>query len=68
VRTENTVAKDTAEATRCLVDPFDLVSEVPEVGLEPASRSSEQIGSPLVRGTGASASMMTTKAKDHQPG
>jgi hypothetical protein len=40
---ENAVTEDTAEALAYLVDPFDLVSEVPGVELAQASWSSEQI-------------------------
>ena len=40
---ENAVTEDTAEAIAYLVDPFDLVSEVPGVELAQASWSSEQI-------------------------
>jgi hypothetical protein len=40
---ENAVTEDTAEAVAYLVDPFDLVSEVPGVELAQASWSSEQI-------------------------
>jgi hypothetical protein len=40
---ESAVTEDTAEALASLVDPFDLVSEVPGVELEQASWSSEQI-------------------------
>ncbi|WAZ23756.1 hypothetical protein STRCI_005121 [Streptomyces cinnabarinus] len=40
---ENAVTEDTAEALAYLVDPFDLVSEVPGVDLAQASWSSEQI-------------------------
>ncbi|MCX4905868.1 hypothetical protein [Streptomyces sp. NBC_00878] len=40
---ESTVTEDTAEALAYLVDPFDLVSEVPGVELAQASWSSEQI-------------------------
>ncbi|MET8410111.1 hypothetical protein ABZV34_18760 [Streptomyces sp. NPDC005195] len=40
---ENAVAEDTAEALAHLVDPFDLVSEVPGVELAQASWSSEPI-------------------------
>ncbi|GAA3792092.1 hypothetical protein GCM10023083_29450 [Streptomyces phyllanthi] len=43
VHTENAVTEDTAEAIAYLVDPFDLVSEVPGVDLVQASWSSEQI-------------------------
>lgn len=40
---ENAVTEDTAEALAYLVDPFDLVSEVPGVDLAQASWSSEAI-------------------------
>jgi len=40
---ESAVTEDTAEALASLVDPFDLVSEVPGVELAQASWSSEQI-------------------------
>jgi hypothetical protein len=40
---EGTVTEDTAEALAYLVDPFDLVSEVPGVELQQASWSSERI-------------------------
>ncbi|WP_367321136.1 hypothetical protein [Streptomyces sp. HUAS ZL42] len=40
---ESAVTEDTAEALAYLVDPFDLVSEVPGVELQQASWSSEQI-------------------------
>lgn len=40
---ESAVTEDTAEALAYLVDPFDLVSEVPGVDLAQASWSSEQI-------------------------
>ncbi|MCX5050664.1 MULTISPECIES: hypothetical protein [unclassified Streptomyces] len=40
---ENAVTEDTAEALAYLVDPFDLVSEVPGVELAQASWSSEEI-------------------------
>ncbi|MFF7971833.1 hypothetical protein [Streptomyces sp. NPDC007905] len=40
---ENAVTEDTAEALAYLVDPFDLVSEVPGVELQQASWSSERI-------------------------
>lgn len=43
VHTENAVTEDVAEALAYLVDPFDLVSEVPGVELQQASWSSEQI-------------------------
>lgn len=40
---EGAVTEDTAEALAFLVDPFDLVSEVPGVELQQASWSSELI-------------------------
>lgn len=40
---ESAVTEDTAEALAYLVDPFDLVSEMPGVELAQASWSSEQI-------------------------
>ncbi|MFE0723245.1 hypothetical protein [Streptomyces rochei] len=40
---ERAVTDDTAEALAHLVDPFDLVAEVPGVELQQASWSSEQI-------------------------
>ncbi|MDT9698888.1 hypothetical protein [Streptomyces sp. P17] len=40
---ESAVTEDTAEALAYLVDPFDLVSEVPGVDLAQASWSCEQI-------------------------
>jgi hypothetical protein len=40
---EGAVTEDTAEALAYLVDPFDLVSEIPGVELVQASWSSEQI-------------------------
>ncbi|MET9089869.1 hypothetical protein ABZX77_49830 [Streptomyces sp. NPDC004237] len=40
---EAAVTEDTAEALAYLVDPFDLVSEVPGVDLQQASWSSERI-------------------------
>ncbi|WP_225837170.1 hypothetical protein [Streptomyces sp. NK08204] len=40
---ESTVTEDTAEALAYLVDPFDLVSEVPGTELQQASWSSEHI-------------------------
>ncbi len=40
---EQAVTDDTAEALAHLVDPFDLVGEVPGVELQQASWSSEQI-------------------------
>ncbi|AZQ37026.1 MULTISPECIES: hypothetical protein [Streptomyces] len=41
---ESSVTEDTAEALAYLVDPFDLVSEVPGIELAQASWSSERIG------------------------
>ncbi|MGI5457379.1 hypothetical protein ACQEWB_30280 [Streptomyces sp. CA-249302] len=43
VHAENAVTEDTAEALAYLVDPFDLVNEVPGVELAQASWSSEPI-------------------------
>jgi hypothetical protein len=43
VHAESTVTEDTAEALAYLIDPFDLVSEVPGVDLAQASWSSERI-------------------------
>ncbi|MFF4502203.1 hypothetical protein [Streptomyces sp. NPDC001401] len=43
VHAEGAVTEDTAEALAYLVDPFDLVSEVPGVELAQASWSSEPI-------------------------
>ncbi|MFB7494286.1 hypothetical protein ACFC09_06185 [Streptomyces sp. NPDC056161] len=40
---ESAVTEDTAEALAYLVDPFDLVNEVPGVELQQASWSSERI-------------------------
>ncbi|MEU3414223.1 MULTISPECIES: hypothetical protein [unclassified Streptomyces] len=40
---ESAVTEDTAEALAYLVDPFDLVSDVPGVELQQASWSSERI-------------------------
>ncbi|MEU5366029.1 hypothetical protein ABZ354_21580 [Streptomyces sp. NPDC005925] len=40
---ERAVTEDTAEALAQLIDPFDLVSEVPGVELQQASWSSERI-------------------------
>jgi hypothetical protein len=40
---EGAVTEDTAEALAYLVDPFDLVSDVPGIELAQASWSSEQI-------------------------
>ncbi|MHA5054312.1 hypothetical protein [Streptomyces sp. SD15] len=40
---ESAVTEDTAEALAYLVDPFDLVSEVPGIELAQASWSSESI-------------------------
>ncbi|MGY3680172.1 hypothetical protein [Streptomyces sp. TE33382] len=42
-RAESTVRADAAEALASLVDPFDLVSEVPGVELAQASWSSESV-------------------------
>ncbi|MFF8936880.1 hypothetical protein [Streptomyces paradoxus] len=41
--TESAVTEDTAEALAYLVDPFDLVSQVPGVELQQASWSSERV-------------------------
>ncbi len=43
VHAESAVTEDTAEALAYLVDPFDLVGEVPGVELAQASWSSEGI-------------------------
>ncbi|WP_371669484.1 hypothetical protein OG985_18535 [Streptomyces sp. NBC_00289] len=43
VHAESAVTEDTAEALAYLVDPFDLVSEVPGIELAQASWSSERI-------------------------
>ncbi|NUP24277.1 MAG: hypothetical protein HOZ81_51120 [Streptomyces sp.] len=43
VHAEGSVTEDTAEAVAYLVDPFDLVSEVPGIELVQASWSSERI-------------------------
>ncbi|MET9444018.1 hypothetical protein [Streptomyces sp. NPDC006610] len=43
VHAENAVTEDTAEALAYLVDPFDLVSEVPGIELQQASWSSEPV-------------------------
>jgi hypothetical protein len=43
VHAEEAVTEDTAEALAYLVDPFDLVSEVPGVDLAQASWSTEPI-------------------------
>ncbi|MGW0625942.1 hypothetical protein [Streptomyces sp. NPDC002758] len=43
VHAEAAVTEDTAEAVAYLVDPFDLVSEVPGVELQQASWSSERV-------------------------
>ena len=43
VHAESAVTEDTAEALAYLVDPFDLVSEVPGIELAQASWSSEPI-------------------------
>ncbi|MBB6418837.1 hypothetical protein HDC93_004439 [Streptomyces sp. AK010] len=40
---EGAVTEDTAEALAYLVDPFDLVSQVPGIELQQASWSSERI-------------------------
>ncbi|MFC7843875.1 hypothetical protein [Streptomyces sp. NPDC057382] len=40
---EGAVTEDTAEALAYLVDPFDLVSEVPGVELQQASWSAERV-------------------------
>jgi hypothetical protein len=40
---ESAVTEDTAEALSYLVDPFDLVTEVPGVALQQASWSGERI-------------------------
>ncbi|SER39183.1 hypothetical protein SAMN04487983_1015141 [Streptomyces sp. yr375] len=40
---ESAVTEDTAESLAYLVDPFDLVSQVPGVELQQASWSSERI-------------------------
>ncbi|MFC8140617.1 hypothetical protein ACFUKV_02410 [Streptomyces paradoxus] len=40
---ESAVTEDTAEALAYLVDPFDLVSQVPGVELQQASWSSERV-------------------------
>ncbi|GGV78345.1 hypothetical protein GCM10010228_46670 [Streptomyces massasporeus] len=40
---EGAVTEDTAEALAYLVDPFDLVSQVPGIDLQQASWSSERI-------------------------
>lgn len=40
---ESTVTQDTAEALAYLVDPFDLVADVPGVDLAQASWSSEEV-------------------------
>jgi hypothetical protein len=42
-RAEGVVTEDTAEALAYLVDPFDLVSQVPGIELQQASWSSEPI-------------------------
>ncbi|MBY8340432.1 MULTISPECIES: hypothetical protein [Streptomyces] len=42
-RAEDAVTEDTAEALAYLVDPFDLVNEVPGVELAQASWSSEPV-------------------------
>ena len=43
VHAEGAVTEDTAEALASLIDPFDLVSEVPGVDLAQASWSSEPV-------------------------
>ncbi|MFC9133236.1 hypothetical protein ACFT4A_41230 [Streptomyces sp. NPDC057099] len=43
VHAESAVTEDTAEALAYLVDPFDLVSQVPGIELQQASWSSERI-------------------------
>lgn len=43
VHAENAVTEDTAEALAYLVDPFDLVGEVPGIELQQASWSSELV-------------------------
>lgn len=43
VRAEDAVTEDTAEALAHLVDPFDLVNDVPGIELAQASWSSEPI-------------------------
>lgn len=43
VHAESAVTEDTAEALAHLVDPFDLVGEVPGVELQQASWSSEHV-------------------------
>ncbi|MFE0456094.1 hypothetical protein ACFW2D_33420 [Streptomyces sp. NPDC058914] len=40
---ESAVTEDTAEALAYLIDPFDLVSEVPGIELQQASWSSEPV-------------------------
>ncbi|MFJ7177134.1 hypothetical protein ACIQXA_12170 [Streptomyces massasporeus] len=40
---EGAVTEDTAEALAYLVDPFDLISQVPGIELQQASWSSERI-------------------------
>ena len=40
---ESAVTEDTAEALACLVDPFDLVSEIPGIELQQASWSTEPV-------------------------
>jgi hypothetical protein len=40
---EAAVTEDTAEALACLVDPFDLVSEIPGIELQQASWSTEPV-------------------------
>ena len=43
VHAESAVTEDTAEALAYLVDPFDLVGEVPGIELQQASWSAEQV-------------------------
>ncbi|MFF9057596.1 hypothetical protein ACF09K_02650 [Streptomyces sp. NPDC014882] len=40
---ERAVTEDTAEALACLVDPFDLVGDIPGVELQQASWSTEPV-------------------------
>ncbi|MFC9291118.1 hypothetical protein [Streptomyces sp. NPDC057052] len=40
---ESAVTEDTAEALACLVDPFDLVGEIPGIELQQASWSTEPV-------------------------
>ncbi|WP_151771610.1 hypothetical protein [Streptomyces abyssomicinicus] len=46
-RIEAVVTHDTAEALAYLVDPFDLVSELPGIELTQTSWSAEHVGRPL---------------------